>query len=100
MPQVSICIDVADIKQGANFYVSALGCDIKNEKEKSAELLAENVTIHLMEKEENSNPLIKGTSSRNYQRHWTPVHLDFAVTDIEKTSSLIQEFSGIVEDKK
>lgn len=57
MPQVSICIDVVDIKQGTKFYVNALGCDIKNEKEKSAELSAEGVTIHLMEKEENSNPI-------------------------------------------
>ena len=68
MPQVSICIDVADIKQGTNFYANALGYNIKNEKQQSAELMAENVTIHLIEKEENSNPLIKDTSSRNYQR--------------------------------
>lgn len=100
MPQVSICIDVADIKQGTKFYTIALGCDIKHEKQQSSELSAENVTIHLIEKEENSNPLIKESSSRNYSRHWTPVHLDFAVTDIEKTLSLIQEFGGILEDKK
>jgi len=100
MPQVSICIDVADIKQGTRFYTNALGCDIKHEKEQSSELTAENVTIHLIEKEEDSNPLIKESSSRNYRRHWTPVHLDFAVTDIEKTLALIQELGGKVEGKE
>jgi len=100
MPQVSICIDVSDIKQGTRFYSSALGCEIKREEEKSTELSVENTTIHLIEKEENSNPLITGTSSRTYKRHWTPVHLDFSVTDINKTLTQIQEFGGKMEGKE
>jgi len=100
MPQVTICIDVSDIKRGTKFYADALGCEIKRQEQQSTELFVENVTIYLLEKEENSNPLITESSSRTYKRHWTPVHLDFAVTDIEKSLSLIQEFGGKIEGKE
>jgi predicted enzyme related to lactoylglutathione lyase len=100
MPKVSICVDVSDIKQGTKFYATALGCEIRQEKHQSSELTTENITIHLIKKEENSNPLINESASRNYKRHWPPVHLDFAVADIQKTVSLIQEFGGTLEEEK
>ena len=100
MANVSVCIDVLDIKKATQFYANALECDIKNEEKKSSQLTAENITIHLLEKEEKTNPLVNESASRHYSRHWTPVHLDFSVNDVEKTLSLIQKFGGTVEGKE
>lgn len=100
MSKVSICIDVSEIKQATKFYSTALECEVIEEKQQSTELSAENTTIHLLEKEENSNPLINNSALRTFKRHWTPVHLDFSVTDIDKTLSLINKFGGQIEDKE
>ncbi|MDH5729635.1 MAG: VOC family protein [Gammaproteobacteria bacterium] len=100
MSVVSICIDVADVKQATQFYTQVLECTIKQEKSDSTELQVENSTVYLIQKEENSNPLVKGTASRIYQRHWTPVHLDFHVDNIEQAITLVTEFGGEVEEQQ
>lgn len=100
MPVISICIDVSDIESATKFYTEVLGCKIKVQKEKSAELETDNSIIHLMEREENSNPLINDTDARRYTRHWTPVHLDFYVTDMDKSVSLLSECGGTLEGKE
>ena len=100
MSRVSICIDVSDINKATSFYTQVLGCRIKTEKENSAELEVDNSTIYLVEMAEYSNPLIEGSDSRRYSRHWTPVHLDFHVTEIETSISLLREFGGKLEGQK
>ena len=100
MTAVSICIDVSDVDKATRFYAEVLACKIKTRKEGSAELETENSTIHLIQKEERSNPLPIGTAARDYTRHWTPVHLDFHVKDIDRAISLVPEFGGVLEGKQ
>lgn len=100
MPIVSICIDVPDIEKATKFYTEVVGCKVKMQKENSTEMSVDNSTIYLIEREENSNPLIGDSDSRRYTRHWTPVHLDFHVTDIDKAMSLVHEFGGKLEGKE
>ena len=100
MSKVSICIDVSDIKKATSFYTQVLGCRIKTEKENSTELEVDNSTVYLVEMAENSNPLIEGSDSRRYSRHWTPVHLDFHVTEIETSISLLRKFGGKLKSRK
>lgn len=38
------------------------------------------------------------TEARHYQRHWTPVHLDFAVDDLEPAVRRAQVAGARVED--
>jgi len=97
MAEVSISIDVSDMEKAILFYTKALGCSELRIGEDTTKLSADNVSIFLLKKESKSNPLITGTASRNYERHWTPVHLDFNVSEIEKTVSLVKEFGGINE---
>ena len=70
---------------------------VKLNEQYTTKLCAGNVSIILLKKEEKSNPLITGTSSRNYERHWTAVHLDVKVSEIEKKVALVKHFGGVIE---
>jgi len=94
MPQVSISIDVSDMDKALEFYELGLGCKVSRRDRSTSLLAADNISIYLLQKEIGSNPLRKGRSSRDFSRHWTPVHLDFAVDDIENTLSLITKYGG------
>lgn len=93
-PKVSISIDVEDMEKAALFYSEALGCKKVRDGEEISVLSANNTNIYLLKKEPGSNPLLAGTASRNYDRHWTPVHLDFVVADIDKALNLVLKNGG------
>ena len=97
MIEVSISIDVSDMEKAVLFYTKALGCTELRAGESTTKLKADNVNIFLLKNDSGTNPLINGTSSRNYGRHWTPVHLDFNVTEIEKIASRVKEYGGVIE---
>ena len=44
-------------------------------------IAADGVKITLLQKREGSSPSPGATDVRRYQRHWTPVHVDFHVDD-------------------
>jgi predicted enzyme related to lactoylglutathione lyase len=97
MPKVSISIDVLDMDEAILFYTKALGCKKLRAGTDTTKLTADNVDIYLLKRSLNSNPLITGTSIRNFDRHWTPVHLDFSVTDLDHAITLVNKFGGIKE---
>jgi len=97
MFEISISIDVSDMEKAVLFYTKALDCTELRVGESTTKLKAQNANIFLLKNESGTNPLIKETSSRNYERHWTPVHLDFNVTEIEKTASLVKKYGGVIE---
>ncbi len=97
MAEISISIDVSDMEKAVLFYTKALGCTELRAGEDTTKSKSDNVNIFLLKKEPESNPLITGTSSRNYERHWTPVHLDFNVSEIKKITSLVKEYGGVNE---
>ena len=97
MAEVSISVDVSDMEKAILFYTHALDCTELRAGSDTTKLSSDNVNIFLLKKDPQSNPLIIGTSSRNYDRHWTPVHLDFNVSEIDKVVALIQEFGGVHE---
>jgi uncharacterized glyoxalase superfamily protein PhnB len=48
-----------------------------------AEMLGASSTIYLLAKAPASSASAHASLPRDYRRHWTPVHLDFVVDDIE-----------------
>jgi len=100
MSKVSICIDVSKMDQAIQFYTKALGCDLVKEAEEYSELSADGIKMYLAKRDAGSNPLVKGKSVRNFDRHWTPVHLDFTVSDVDQCVSLIIELGGIKEGEQ
>ncbi|HYZ88976.1 MAG TPA: VOC family protein [Myxococcales bacterium] len=77
-----INVDVPDLARAIAFYTRALGLTVgRRFGSDGVELLGANAQIYLLVKAAGSQPA-PGAAPRDYQRHWTPVHLDLAVTDL------------------
>lgn len=84
MISVSVSVDVPNVVDGVRFYTNAFGFA------KSAQpfpemvvLRAGNSEICLLEKVPGSIPSGYTQETRHYDRHWTPVHMDFHVDDLK-----------------
>ena len=83
MLSVSVSIDVPDMAKGLRFYADAFGFSKISEPYPGiAVLRAGNMTITLLEKREQTKPSPNTRDVRHYDRHWTPVHLDIHVEDL------------------
>ena len=76
-------IDVDDLERAEAFYVAAFGLRPgRRFGEHGVELLGATCAIYLLAKPAGSSPA-DGAPPRDYGRHWTPVHLDVVVPDVE-----------------
>lgn len=83
MISASVCIDVPDLAKGLRFYTDAFGFSKISEPYPGVAVLRiGDVTIELLEKREQTRPSPNTRDVRRYDRHWTPVHLDFHVEDL------------------
>jgi predicted enzyme related to lactoylglutathione lyase len=82
--QIVVNIDVDDLEKAIDFYTSAFGLRLNRRlfEGSVAEMLGATSTIHLLSKRPGSTAVADTALSRQYERHWTPVHLDFEVDDI------------------
>ncbi|WP_119421801.1 VOC family protein [Desertibaculum subflavum] len=77
-------IDVDDLAKAEAFYVKAFGLKpTRRFGDGGVELMGGGAPIYLLVKAAGSRALKLGQQTRTYARHWTPVHLDFVVTDIK-----------------
>ena len=77
-------IDVDDLEGAEQFYRAAFGLRVGRRFGRSAvELLGASTPLYLLEKADGSAAAAAAADERRYTRHWTPVHLDFVVGDIE-----------------
>ncbi len=77
-------IDVPDIEAGISFYTEALGLEVgRRFDDDFVELLGTDAPIYLLSKKAGTSIGPAGGDVRRYDRHWTPVHPDFAVPDLE-----------------
>ena len=96
MVAILVNIDVPDLKAGIAFYTQAFGLTVKRHLgEQGAELSGWPVPVFLLEKADGS--MGAADSSRSYQRHWTPVHLDIVVADLESAVSRAADAGARVE---
>jgi len=82
--QILVNIDVDDLEKAIEFYTTALGLRLGRRlfEDSVAEVLGASSTIHLLLKSSGSTSVPETALGRDFKRHWTPVHLDFAVDDI------------------
>jgi predicted enzyme related to lactoylglutathione lyase len=81
---VLINIDVHDLTKAVEFYCAALPLQVGRRFGQSAvELLGATSPIYLLAKAEGTAAYASNGRRRSYERHWTPVHLDFVVEAIE-----------------
>jgi predicted enzyme related to lactoylglutathione lyase len=85
--RVVVNVDVDDLEKAIAFYTIALGLRLGRRlfEGSVAEMLGATSAIHLLSKPFGSAAVPEAALSRDYKRHWTPVHLDFAVDDVSTT---------------
>jgi predicted enzyme related to lactoylglutathione lyase len=84
MPKLLVNLDVDDIDRAIDFYTHGLALRVGRRFDDGfVELLGADVPIYLLKKAAGSAPFAGSPHARDYARHWTPVHLDFVVDDID-----------------
>ncbi|HEY6363911.1 MAG TPA: VOC family protein [Candidatus Binatia bacterium] len=78
-------IDVDDLEKGITFYQSAFGLRLGRRLFGGtvAEMVGASSNIYLLTRPSGSSASPQVSFARDYRRHWTPVHLDFEVEDVE-----------------
>jgi predicted enzyme related to lactoylglutathione lyase len=82
--ELRICIDVPDLDRAIAFYSEALGLRAgRRNGGLWAEMLGAGCPVDLLPVEGGSVASPAAAGLRDFGRHWTPVHLDLAVADLE-----------------
>ena len=82
--EVHAYIEVADLERGIAFYCDGLGLSLKRRLGPSwVELGGANLPIFLLGNRPPTAELGGTRVQRSFARHWTPVHLDFIVSDLD-----------------
>jgi predicted enzyme related to lactoylglutathione lyase len=83
MASVLVNIDVSDIERAVAFYTEAFALQVSRRLGPDVvELSGGGTPIYLIRGAEGSVPFEGAERGRDYRRHWTPVHLDFVVSDL------------------
>ena len=84
-PALLVNIDVDDLDRAVAFYTRLLGVVVgRRFGAMGIELLGGSAPIYLLAKAAGTPASPSSADRRRYDRHWTPVHLDFAVPDLEQ----------------
>lgn len=75
-------IDVPDLAAAEAFYVAAFGLrPARRFGGDALELLGANATVYLLHK--SAGDIAAADAKRDYARHWTPLHCDLVVDDLD-----------------
>src|SRR5688572_20649605 len=84
MADLLINIDVDDLQRAITFYTRVFDLTIGRRFGAGAvELLGAALPIYLLVKAPGTRSSETSSTVRDYRRHWTPLHLDFVVSDID-----------------
>lgn len=83
--RVLVNVDVPDLQPAIAFYEAAIGARFTRLLDDDvAELAYGSSVIYLLRKPAASRPTPVRAHARDFERHWTPVHVDFVVADIDQ----------------
>jgi predicted enzyme related to lactoylglutathione lyase len=89
-------IDVPDVAVAERFYVAAFGLTVgRRFGDDFVELLGWPAPLYLLQKD--AETVGAGGDPRRYGRHWTPVHADIAVEDLDAAVDRAVAAGAIVE---
>ena len=84
MAELLVNIDVDDLEKATRFYGEACGLTVgRRFGGFGVEMQGASSALYLLAKPAGSQAVATSDRRRDYGRHWTPVHLDFVVPDIE-----------------
>jgi predicted enzyme related to lactoylglutathione lyase len=96
--ELLVNIDVPDLERAVHFYTTALGMHVGRRFGASGiELLGLAAPVYLLVKAVGTTPIPGASHARDYRRHWTPVHLDFAVPDLAAAAAAVLAAGGSQE---
>jgi predicted enzyme related to lactoylglutathione lyase len=83
--QLIVNVDVDDLDKAIEFYSVALGLSLNRRLFSGtvAEMLGASSPLYLLQKTAGSAASAMSPALRDYQRHWTPVHIDIVVDDVD-----------------
>jgi predicted enzyme related to lactoylglutathione lyase len=85
---VSVSVDVPSLEEGLRFFGEAFGFVKTSEPYPGVAVLRSgDCKLLLLVKAVGSVPSPHVSQKRHYERHWTPVHIDFHVDDFKATLS-------------
>ncbi len=85
MARLIVNVDVHDLDRAVRFYTTALGLRVgRRFTGGGIELLGAEAPIYMLVARPGTAPFPGARVVRDYGRHWTPVHLDFAVDDLDE----------------
>lgn len=96
MPALLVNIDVPDVIAAERFYCAAFGLRPGRRFDGAMELLGLASPIYLLQNAAGTQAT-PADSTRDYTRHWTPVHLDLAVDDLDEALALAVAAGALVE---
>lgn len=91
---------MSDLDAGSTFYCEALECTEVRRSARSVRLTAGGSDLYLLLRDEGSMPFPAAIEGRSFARHGTPVHLDFEVEDLARSTAEITRLGGSVEDRE
>lgn len=96
--ELLVNIDVDDLDAAVDFYQSAFDLSVgRRFGTFGVEMLGATSNIYLLAKPADTPASVSTSQRRSYTRHWTPVHLDFVVEDIEIAVERAQAAGGTLE---
>jgi predicted enzyme related to lactoylglutathione lyase len=86
--ELLVNLDVDDLEKAIRFYGTSFGLKVgRRFGAGGVEMLGSSAPIYLLVKAEGTQAASTTAQRRAYDRHWTPVHLDFVVEEIESAVS-------------
>ena len=84
MAGLLVNIDVPDLAAGEAFYTQAFGLTVgRRMGDDFLELLGLETPIYLLRKAPGTKATAGGSEQRHYSRHWSPIHPDIVVDDLD-----------------
>lgn len=91
----SISIDVPSLADGIAFYTRAFGFTVKSQPMPTVAVLGGlNIELCLLEKPAGTKPAPHTSDHRKFDRHWTPIHIDFHVDDLAKSLAHVESLGA------
>jgi predicted enzyme related to lactoylglutathione lyase len=98
VPRLLVNIDVPDVAAAVEFYGRAFGFTVgRRFGDAAVELLGAGVPVYLLAKAAGSAAASTTAATRDYARHWTPVHLDIVVDDLDAALARAQAAGASIE---
>jgi predicted enzyme related to lactoylglutathione lyase len=91
-------IDVDDLDHAVDFYTRAFGWQVgRRLGDRVVEMLGASAPVYLLLKSAGSQPAATVSQVRDYARHWTPVHLDIVVGDVDAAVAAAMAAGALLE---